>query len=77
MERFNGSLKYEHLYRLEIPDLIALHEAVQDYRELYNTIRPHEALGFATPLARYLAADNLPESSEPSHVSEPECVLSN
>lgn len=76
VERFNGSLKYEHLYRLEIPDLIALHEAVQDYRDLYNTIRPHEALGFATPMDRYLAVHDPPQQSEPSHLSEPQCVQS-
>lgn len=75
VERFNGSLKYEHLYRLEIPDLLALHEAVQDYRALYNAIRPHEALGFATPMSRYLAS---PESPPPrgSNLSEPQTVQS-
>jgi transposase InsO family protein len=55
VERFNQSLKYEHLYRLEIPDVLALVEAAEAYRDLYNAIRPHEALDFATPLSRYLA----------------------
>ncbi len=54
VERFNGSLKYEHLYRLEIADALALETEVEAYRALYNAIRPHEALDFATPLNRYL-----------------------
>ncbi len=68
VERFNGSLKYEHLYRLEIADVIALADETEAYRDLYNAIRPHEALGFATPLSRHLA-----EPVE-SHLSEPESV---
>jgi hypothetical protein len=50
----NGSLKYEHLLRLEIPDALELSDASEAYRELYNGIRPHEALALATPLSRYL-----------------------
>lgn len=68
VERFNGSLKYEHLYRLVIADVIALADETEAYRELYNAIRPHEALGFATPLSQHLA-----EPVE-SHLSEPESV---
>lgn len=49
VERFNGSLKYEHLYREEIADVLALDEQIRTYRELYNWVRPHEALGFVPP----------------------------
>jgi transposase InsO family protein len=56
VERFNGSLKYEHLYREEIPDVLALHAQVEAYRELYNWVRPHETLGQVPPMSRYLAA---------------------
>jgi putative transposase len=52
VERFNGSLKYEHLYREEIGDVIALQDAIDDYRELYNWVRPHEALGLVPPMVR-------------------------
>src|SRR5262245_55255574 len=55
IERFFETIKYEHLYRHEIADGHALHEEVQAYRRLYNEIRPHEHLGFGTPLAAYLA----------------------
>jgi hypothetical protein len=54
VERFNGSIKYEHLYRLEIPDAVALADEAEAYRRLYNEVRPHESLDFATPLSRYL-----------------------
>lgn len=56
VERFNGSLKYEHLYRLEIPHGHALADEVELYRHVYNAIRPHEALGQTTPLLTYLPA---------------------
>jgi transposase InsO family protein len=52
VERFNGSLKYEHLYRLEISDALVLAEEAEACRRLYNEIRPHESLDFATPLSR-------------------------
>lgn len=67
VERFNGSLKYEHLYRLEIPDALTLADQSEAYRALDNAIRPHEALDFATPLSRYL------EPPEP-HLFQPESV---
>jgi putative transposase len=68
VERFNGSLKYEHLYRLEIPDAMVLAEEAEAYRRLYNEIRPHESLDFATPLSRYL------EEPRGSHLFGPESV---
>lgn len=66
-ERFNESLKYEHLYRLEIPDALTLGVEAEAYRRLYNEIRPHETIDFDRPLERYLRH---PES----HLSEPESV---
>ncbi len=69
VERFNQSLKYEHLLRLEIHDVIALVEETGIFLEIYNTIRPHEALDFGTPIDRYLAHPQ-------PHLSEPESVQS-
>lgn len=60
VERFNGSIKYEHLFRLEIPDAIALADEAEAYRQLYNEVRPHESLDFATPLSAYLAERDKP-----------------
>ncbi len=49
VERFNQSLKYEHLYRHEIATGSELVALVDKYREIYNDIRPHEELEFYTP----------------------------
>lgn len=49
-ERAFGSLKYEHLYRLEIPDLPSLAREAEAYRQIFNHIRPHEALGLNRPI---------------------------
>ncbi len=51
VERFNRSLKYEHLYQREIADAAELAEEVAAYLALYNEIRPHETLGQRRPLA--------------------------
>ena len=55
IERFYGSIKYEHLYLQEIDDGPALAEQVAGYQQLYNDERPHEAIGWALPRARYIA----------------------
>ncbi|WP_232285492.1 integrase core domain-containing protein [Saccharomonospora marina] len=49
-ERAFGSLKYEHLYRLEISDGPSLAVEAEAYRQVFNHIRPHEALDFARPV---------------------------
>jgi len=54
VERFNQSLKYEHLYRHDIADGQELVEHVAEYCDIYNRIRPHETLGFIPPLQTYL-----------------------
>jgi transposase InsO family protein len=55
VERFNQAIKYEHLYRHEIPHGQALVDEVEAYLGIYNRVRPHEALGFGTPLETYLS----------------------
>jgi putative transposase len=54
IERWFQSLKYEHLYRHEILDGPALAGHVDDFLDVYNSRRPHEALDFALPIDRYL-----------------------
>ena len=70
VERFFGSLKYEHLYRFEIGDVVGLAAEIEAFALIYNTIRPHEALGFERPLERYLAEPVEPHLSEPQSVQE-------
>jgi putative transposase len=67
-ERAFGSLKYEHLYRLEIDDGHQLGQEAEAYRQLFNRIRPHEALAMRRPLDVHLEAINDPQtikSAEP------------
>jgi transposase InsO family protein len=71
-ERAFGSLKYEHLYRLEIDDGHQLGVEVETYRQLFNRIRPHEAIGTRRPLDVHLEAVNdrqTIKSNEPETLS--------
>ncbi|HYT26029.1 MAG TPA: hypothetical protein VEP73_06065, partial [Actinomycetota bacterium] len=46
---------------------------VTSYLTVYNTIRPHEAIAFATPLVRYLQAPSIPPRAnlhQPGSVSD-------
>jgi transposase InsO family protein len=54
VERFYESVKYEHLYRLEIASGHELAHELDLYRQLFNEIRPHEHLNFRTPREAYL-----------------------
>ena len=67
-ERAFGSLKYEHLYRLEIDDGHQLGHHVAAYQQLFNTIRPHQTLAGKRPLDVHLEAcqtDQTPKPTEP------------
>ncbi|MGY5309588.1 transposase [Nocardia gipuzkoensis] len=57
IERWFGTLKYEHLFRGVITDGDALDMEVHRFRVIYNTIRPHQALGDRTPDAAYTSGD--------------------
>lgn len=54
VERFFGSLKYEHLFREEITNGHQLGVEIAAFRSLYNDVRPHEHLDFDTPLRHYV-----------------------
>jgi transposase InsO family protein len=49
IERFFGTLKYEHLFRAPIDDGGAFAMESARFREIYNRIRPHQSLGDRTP----------------------------
>lgn len=68
IERFFGAIKYERLYRHDIGDGIALAHHVEDYRVIYNSIRPHEAIDMNRPLQRYRQTPqpNLPDQKSVS-----------
>ena len=54
VERFFGTLKYEHLYRAIIGDGNALAVELGLFRRTYNTLRPHQALDDRTPRQAYV-----------------------
>lgn len=56
--------------------MLELDEQIQSYRELYDWVRPHEALGQVPPMVRYLAEppDETGEAASGSHLSEAEPV---
>lgn len=70
IERFFGALKYEHLYRHDIGDGVQLAAHTENFKTIYNAIRPHEAIGMARPLEHYRQppTTNIPD---PKSVSEP------
>ena len=76
VERFNQSLKYEGLYREEIATAIGLMEHTDAYRELYNWVQPHEAIGLVAPMVRYLAepVEEGPVAPSEPNLSDPETV---
>ena len=56
IERWFRSLKTELIYINELPSPRALGQAIRSYISDYNSIRPHEALDYATPDAVYYAS---------------------
>ncbi len=63
IERYHGAIKIEQLWRQLPADGVEMTALVEDFRQLYNTIRPHEALAGARPIERYLANPNDAASS--------------
>lgn len=66
IERFFQTFKYDGLYRHELTNGYELGQQIATERALYNDIRPHEDLDFATPRQAYLAPP--PPEDEPFHL---------
>src|ERR1700756_35676 len=78
-ERFHRSLKAEVLERHTFTTHAHVQQELDRWRQVYNTERPHEALGMATPLTRYACSlsrmpDRLPQ---PEYGSGDEVLLVN
>jgi transposase InsO family protein len=52
-ERFHRTLDLEVLQDRSIRDGVHAQSLFDPWRDVYNRIRPHEALGLATPISRY------------------------
>jgi transposase InsO family protein len=65
-ERFNRSLEVEVLARGGWSDCPHVQTAFDHWRPVYNTERPHEALGLQTPVSRYRVSQrSYPETLPP------------
>ena len=68
IERYHGAIKIEHLWRALPADGTEMTAMVDEFRELYNAVRPHEALAGDRPIERYLAN---PEDMRSDDLSAP------
>ena len=65
-ERFHRTLQAEVIGRRAFRDLVHCQRRFDDWRVVYNTQRPHEALALATPISRYQPSRRgFPETIEP------------
>ena len=65
MERWICSCRRELLDRTLIHNQTHLLHALREYEHFYNTHRPHQALGMATPTQRFHAATDPPLPAQP------------
>jgi len=70
IERYHGAIKIEQLWRQLPADGVEMTVMVDDFRQLYNEVRPHEALDGQRPLGRYLSGPITPPS-DPTDTTPP------
>jgi hypothetical protein len=63
-ERFHRTLKFEVLRHFNFTSLAHCQREFDHFRQRYNLLRPHDALGLATPASRY----------RPSPIPFPNCL---
>ena len=74
-ERFHRSLKAEVLAGRTFESMDQAQAALDAWRQVYNTKRPHEGIGLVTPDTRYrMSARSLPERIEPPEY-EPQAIV--
>lgn len=59
IERFWRTLKHELLSRRSYSDLASWQSSFDEWRNVYNHIRPHQELGDEPPVSRYCPSDRL------------------
>ena len=65
-ERFHRTLKAEVIARHEFSDIAHAQHCFDPWREVYNRLRPHQALGMAVPSSRYRESSrSFPETLAP------------
>jgi transposase InsO family protein len=74
-ERFHRTLKAELLACRSFRDLADCQHGFDSWRTIYNTFRPHEALGLAVPADRYRMSQRVfPEQIQPPDYAPGEIV---
>ena len=66
IERYHGAIKIEALWRDLPADGTEMTQMVDDFRQLYNHVRPHETLAGARPIKRYLADPDTTPPDDPN-----------
>ena len=66
IERCHGAIKIEALWRDLPADATEMTQMVDDFRELHNHVRPHEALRGDRPIERYLANPDQAPPDDPN-----------
>ena len=76
IERYHGAIKIEYLWRDLPADGAEMTHMVGAFRQLYNTIRPHETLAGARPIEAYLADPDTPASPDRQRITPnaPDCA---
>ena len=59
MESFNGKLRDELLDREVSYTLLEVRVLTEQYRQTYNCIRPHNSLGYRSPVPETILPTNL------------------
>ena len=72
LERCNRTFGADVLATTRFPDVATCQSACDVWRTVYNTERPHEALGGATPLSRYTPSPRPFPETLPQLVYEPD-----
>lgn len=74
-ERFHRTLNVELLQGRTFPDLLVCREEFDRWREVYNAVRPHQALDLDTPLSRYAPSPRpFPETLPPIEYDDGDAV---
>ncbi|MBU1190869.1 MAG: IS481 family transposase [Gammaproteobacteria bacterium] len=74
-ERFHRTLNVEVLHGPPFRDLAQCQRHFDDWRDIYNLERPHEALGMATPASRYQPSPRgFPETLPPIEYADGDIV---
>lgn len=75
VERLHRTLVADLLQPYRFADLATCQQALEQWRQAYNTQRPHEALDFAVPASRYQPSPRPLPATLPEVVYRPEDVV--